>query len=105
MFRYQDTVFSFEYGTRLKRKQALARDTHTRTSRPLDLSTSLPSEATKRHAIESLLSPTWPIQLEEGSFYDWVGSVSAEDRPHLLQMVWVLSLRQPVRPTPFVISK
>ena len=52
--------------------------------RQLELASSLPSEATKRHAIESLLSPTWPIDLEEGSFYDWVGSISAEDRPHLL---------------------
>ena len=52
--------------------------------RQLELASSLPSEATKRHAIESLLSPTWPIELPQGSFYDWVGSISAEDRPHLL---------------------
>jgi hypothetical protein len=44
----------------------------------------LPSETAKRQAIESLLSPTWPIELPEGSFYDWVGSISSADRPHLL---------------------
>lgn len=52
--------------------------------RQLALVSSLPSEAAKRQAVRSLLSPTWPIELPPGSFYDWVGSISSSDRPHLL---------------------
>ena len=31
-----------------------------------------------------LLLPHWPIEVPEGSYYDWVGSIERSDRPHLL---------------------
>lgn len=44
----------------------------------------LPTESAKLQAIDTLLLPHWPIDLPEGSSYNWVGSIEVADRPHLL---------------------